>query len=154
VKTATSAGLLLYRNMAGLEVLLAHPGGPYWQKMDAGAWTIPKGLVEADEDTLAAAVREFREETGFHPKGHALPLGSVRQAGGKVVQAWALEADWDPAELVSNTFSIPWPPRSGRTQDFPEIDRAAWFDLETARAKILKSQAEFLNRLEDALGRS
>ena len=154
MKTATSAGLLLYRNMAELQVLLAHPGGPYWQKKDAGAWTIPKGEIEVDEDPFAAALREFGEEMGFQPTGRALPLGAARQAGGKVVQAWAIEADWDPAELVSNTFSIEWPPRSGHTREFQEIDRAAWFNLETARGKILKSQAEFLNRLAEAVGQS
>ncbi|MBS0268321.1 MAG: NUDIX domain-containing protein [Proteobacteria bacterium] len=153
MKTATSAGVLLYRDQNGLEVLLGHPGGPYWRKKDEGSWTVPKGEVRNGEDLYKAALREFAEETGFHPKGAATPLGSVRQAGGKSVHVWAIEADWNPETLVSNPFSIEWPPRSGRMQNFPEIDRAAWFDLATARAKILKSQGEFLNRL-DLLRRS
>ncbi|WP_082072796.1 NUDIX domain-containing protein [Hyphomicrobium sp. 99] len=147
MKTATSAGLLLYRDRNGLEVMLGHPGGPYWRKKDDGSWTVPKGEVIGGEDLYKAALREFVEEIGFHPKGSAVPLGSVRQAGGKCVHVWAIEDDWNPETLVSNTFSIEWPPRSGRMQDFPEIDRAQWFDLATAHAKILKSQAEFLNRL-------
>ncbi|HET6389606.1 NUDIX domain-containing protein [Hyphomicrobium sp.] len=148
MKTATSAGLLLYRDRSGLEVLLGHPGGPYWRRKDDGSWTVPKGEVQDREDLYKAALREFEEETGFHPEGPAMALGSIRQAGGKHVHAWAIHADWNPETLVSNTFSMEWPPRSGRMQSFPEIDRAEWFGLATARLKILKSQVEFLNRLE------
>jgi len=148
VKTATSAGVLLYRDRNGLEVMLGHPGGPYWRRKDEGSWTVPKGEVLDGEDLYKAALREFAEETGFHPEGPVVPLGSVRQAGGKCVHVWAIGADWNPETLVSNTFSIEWPPRSGRMQNFPEIDRAAWFNLTTAHAKILKSQGEFLNRLD------
>ena len=148
VKTATSAGVLLYRDRSELEVMLGHPGGPYWRRKDEGSWTVPKGEVQDGEDLFEAALREFGEEIGFHPTGPAIALGSVRQAGGKHVHMWAIREEWEPETLVSNTFSIEWPPRSGRMQDFPEIDRAQWFDLATARSKIQKSQAEFLNRLE------
>ncbi|HML30139.1 MAG TPA: NUDIX domain-containing protein [Hyphomicrobium sp.] len=148
MKTAASAGLLLYRRREELQVLLAHPGGPYWRNKDDGAWTVPKGEIRGGEDPLEAALREFEEETGFQPEGNALSLGSLRQAGGKQVHVWAIEADWDPATLVSNQFSIEWPPRSGRMSAFPEIDRAAWFDIPAAYRKILKSQSEFLHRLE------
>lgn len=151
MKTPESAGLLLYRRRPNLEVLLAHPGGPYWRNKDEGAWTVPKGEILEGEDPYAAALREFEEETGLHPHGKTVSLGSLRQSGGKLVHAWAVENDWDPSRLVSNQFSIEWPPRSGRTAVFPEIDRANWFDLATARLKILKSQTEFLNRLEAAL---
>ena len=133
-------------------MLLAHPGGPYWRNKDNGAWTIPKGEIHAGEDPYVAALREFTEETGFHPRGEALPLGTVRQAGGKLVHVWAIEDDWDPGRLVSNAFDMEWPPRSGRLQSFPEIDRAAWFALSEARERILKSQREFLDRLEQARG--
>lgn len=150
MKTAVSAGLLLYRRRQGLEVLLAHPGGPYWRNKDDGAWMVPKGEIHDDEDPQEAALREFEEETGFHPEGKFVSLGSLRQAGGKQVHVWAIEGDWDPATLDSNYFNIEWPPRSGRTSAFPEIDRAAWFDIPTACRKILKSQAEFLHRLEMA----
>ncbi|MBS0233231.1 MAG: NUDIX domain-containing protein [Proteobacteria bacterium] len=151
MKTAASAGLLLYRRRKGLEVLLAHPGGPYWRNKDDGAWTVPKGEIHDGEDPYEAAIREFAEETGYVVQGQALSLGSLRQAGGKHVYAWAAEEEWDPVTLVSNTFTIEWPPRSGRTAHFPEIDRAAWFDLHSARLKILKSQSEFLDRLEKQL---
>jgi predicted NUDIX family NTP pyrophosphohydrolase len=151
VKTKESAGLLLFRRKGPLEVLLAHPGGPYWQKKDDGAWTIPKGELGDSEDPYRAALREFSEETGFLPRGTALSLGSLRQAGGKIVHAWAIEDDWDPGMLVSNTFTMEWPPRSGRIAQFPEIDRAAWFGLLGAQQKILKSQLEFLSRLERLL---
>jgi predicted NUDIX family NTP pyrophosphohydrolase len=150
MKTVASAGLLLYRQRSWLEVLLAHPGGPYWRNKDAGSWTIPKGEIIAAEEPYDAAVREFAEETGFRPRGQALSLGSVRQAGGKLVHAWAIEEDWDPTALVSNQFSIEWPPRSGHIQTFPEIDRAVWFGLAVAREKILKSQLGFIDRLEQA----
>ncbi len=143
-----SAGVLLFRRAGRkLEVLLAHPGGPFWKNKDDGAWSIPKGEYRDDEDPLAAAKREFAEETGLSPSGDFLPLGEVRQPGGKVVTAWAMEGDFDAANLRSNTFSMPWPPGSGKLQEFPEIDRAEWFPLEVARRKILKGQAELLDRL-------
>lgn len=149
-----SAGLLLFRRgRQGWEVLLAHPGGPFWQRKDQGAWTIPKGEIADDEDELEAARREFAEETGHTPTGDALPLGSARQKGGKVVHAWAIEEDWDPRALVSNTFRMKWPPRSGETAEFPEIDRASWMTLAEARTRILEAQAVILDRLEEALGR-
>jgi predicted NUDIX family NTP pyrophosphohydrolase len=144
-----SAGLMLFRRSAGgnLEVLLVHPGGPFWARKDEGAWTIPKGLIEQNEDKLAAARREFSEETGHTPQGTALSLGWLRQAGGKVVHAWAIEGDWDVAALNSNAFSMEWPRGSGRLKSFPEVDRAQWFGLDEARVKILKGQAGFLDRL-------
>lgn len=143
-----SAGLLLFRRSAqGPEVLLAHPGGPYWRHKDAGAWGIPKGEPEPGEDLLAAARREFAEETGCTPAGDGVSLGAARQPGGKLVHVWAVEGDWDPAALSSNTFEMEWPPRSGRRASFPEVDRAAWFDLDAARMRILKGQAVFLDRL-------
>jgi predicted NUDIX family NTP pyrophosphohydrolase len=150
--TRVSAGLLLFRRRGALEVLLAHPGGPYWQNKDEGAWTVPKGEMEAGEDELAAARREFAEETGYLPQGGVLSLGSGRQPGGKLVHVWALADDWDPAQLRSNTFSMEWPPKSGRSQVFPEIDRAGWFALDEARRKILEGQVVFLDRLKAALG--
>ena len=138
----------MFRHIAGsLEVLLAHPGGPFWKNKDDGAWTIPKGEYLDDEEPLAAARREFAEETGIQPEGAFLPLGQVRQPGGKLVTAWAFEGDCDPALLSSNLFSMEWPKGSGRMQEFPEIDRAAWFPLEQARAKILRGQLAFLDRL-------
>jgi predicted NUDIX family NTP pyrophosphohydrolase len=148
-----SAGLLLYRVRDGTpQVLLGHMGGPFWARKDERAWSVPKGEHGDDEDALAAARREFAEETGTPPPdGEPLPLGEVRQSGGKRVTAWALEGDLDPAAIASNTFTLEWPPRSGRTQEFPEIDRAAWFDLPTARAKIVKSQVPLLDALERAL---
>ena|ERR1700733_10495995 len=143
-----SAGVVLFRRVGGeIEVLLAHPGGPFWKNKDDGAWSIPKGEYRDDEDPLAAAKREFAEETGFTPSGDFVPLGEVRQPGGKVVSAWAVEGDFDPTNLRSNTFSILWPPGSGKLREFPEIDRAEWFALEIARRKILKGQAELLERL-------
>jgi predicted NUDIX family NTP pyrophosphohydrolase len=147
-----SAGLLLFRGASGaIEVLLVHPGGPFWAKKDDGAWSIPKGEFSDDEDPLQAAVREFKEETGETVAGDFVALESQRQAGGKVVQAWAVRADFDPARLRSNTFSIEWPPRSGRQQLFPEIDRAEWFPLDVARAKIVKGQVGFLDELASKL---
>jgi predicted NUDIX family NTP pyrophosphohydrolase len=143
-----SAGLLLYRRWGDdLEVLLGHPGGPFWRNRDHGAWSIPKGVISDGEDPLAAARREFAEETGYNPKGEPLPLGEARQPGGKLVQVWAVEDDWNADKLQSNTFEIEWPPRSGRRQTFPELDRAAWFNLDEARERILKGQAPFLDRL-------
>lgn len=143
-----SAGLLLYRHTAGgIEVLLVHPGGPIWARKDDGAWSIAKGEIADDEDPLAAARREFEEETGTRPSGEFAPLQPVRQPGGKLVYAWAVCADFDPATLKSNTFSIEWPPRSGRQAEFPEVDRAGWFGLEDARRKILKGQVGLLDQL-------
>ena len=141
-----AAGLLLFRRRAGaVEVLLVHPGGPFWARKDDGAWTVPKGEIEPDEEPLAAARREVEEETGARPSGTFIPLEPIRQAGGKVVQMWAVESEFDPSQLRSNLFEMEWPPRSGRRQTFPEVDRAAWFPLETAARKILKSQAPLLN---------
>jgi predicted NUDIX family NTP pyrophosphohydrolase len=144
----TSAGLLMYRMREGeMEVFLVHPGGPFWAKKDAGAWSIPKGEHAEGEDPLVAARREFAEETGIVPDGAFVELGSLRQAGGKVVTAWAFEGDCDAAAIRSNTFTLEWPPRSGRQREFPEVDRAGWFDLPTAEEKLLKSQLPFLQRL-------
>lgn len=149
-----SAGVLLYREISGdLQVLLVHPGGPFWTKKDDGAWSIPKGEYSEPEDPLAAARREFAEETGASVSGDAIPLGTVRQSGGKQVYCFAVMGEYDPNCLKSNTFSVEWPPRSGKQQNFPEVDRAAWFPLEIARRKILKGQADFLSALERALGK-
>lgn len=146
-----SAGLLLYRHRnSGPEVLLVHPGGPYWAKKDEHAWSIPKGEFAAGEEAVAAAVREFEEETGFVPDGTPVPLG-VLKASGKVIHAWAIEGDWSPAELRSNKLAIEWPPRSGKIMRFPEVDRAAWFNLPTARTKIHKGQIALLDALEALL---
>jgi predicted NUDIX family NTP pyrophosphohydrolase len=146
---AVSAGLLLYRRTPiGLEVFLAHPGGPFWARRDAGAWTIPKGLVEAGEDELAAALREFEEETSSKPAGECVDLGTIRQKGGKVVHAYACEGDMDPSEVRSNLVRMEWPRGSGRMLEFPEIDRCGWFDLATARTKINEAQVELLDRLQ------
>jgi predicted NUDIX family NTP pyrophosphohydrolase len=147
-----SAGLLLYRwNAGSLEVFLVHPGGPFWTHKDLGAWTIPKGEYPADEDPLAAAQREFREETGFAPKEPFLPLGTVRQLSGKLVSGWAFEGDCDPSKLVSNTCMVEWPPRSKRQIEVPEVDRGAWFSLDEAKQKILRAQIQFLEALEAAV---
>jgi predicted NUDIX family NTP pyrophosphohydrolase len=148
-----SAGLLLYRTIApgDIEVLLVHPGGPFWAKKDAGAWSIPKGLIEEGEDPLAAARREFEEETGGRAAGEASPLQPLRQPGGKIVHAWAVRGDFDPAALRSGTFAMEWPPKSGRLQEFPEADRAGWFTLPAAREKILAGQRDFLDQLERLL---
>lgn len=148
---ARSAGLLLYRHRAdGLQVLLGHMGGPYFARRDDGAWSIPKGEYLDDEEPLAAARREFEEELGSPPPAGTLhELGTVRQRNGKLVTAWALEADFDVATVVSNTFEIEWPPRSGRRQSFPEIDRAEWFELEVARAKMIVGQDALLDRVVD-----
>jgi predicted NUDIX family NTP pyrophosphohydrolase len=143
-----SAGLLLFRGtVADVEVLLVHPGGPFWAKKDDGSWSIPKGEFAEDEDPLAAAKREFQEETGAPAAGEFTPLAPLRQPGGKLVFAWAVRADFDPSRRKSNLFSMQWPPRSGRQQEFPEVDRAAWFGVESARRKILKGQAGFLDQL-------
>ncbi|MGW3096855.1 NUDIX domain-containing protein [Streptomyces sp. NPDC001102] len=151
-----SAGLLLYRHTEdGMEVLLGHMGGPFFAKRDAGAWTVPKGEYEPDEPAWEAARREFREELGLEPPdGRAVELGEVRQTNGKTVTAWAIEADLDPAAITPGTFVMEWPPRSGRTQEFPELDRVAWFDLDRGREVIVKAQAAFLDRLtEHSAGR-
>jgi predicted NUDIX family NTP pyrophosphohydrolase len=143
-----SAGLLLYRGRGStLEVFLVHPGGPFWVKKDAGAWSIPKGEYAEGEDPLEAARREFQEETGSLPEGEPVPLTEIRQAGGKFVKAWAMEADLDASTIRSNTFTMEWPPKSGKQQEFPEIDRAGWFPLNSAREKILGAQAAFLDEL-------
>ncbi|AEG93483.1 NUDIX domain-containing protein [Ramlibacter tataouinensis] len=145
---ATSAGLLMLRRAPqGLQVLLAHPGGPWWARRDEGAWSLPKGEVAQGEEPLAAARREFAEETGMAPEGPFVPLGEVRQKSGKRVQAWAFVGDFDPAALRSNSFEMEWPPRSGRLQSFPEVDRVAWFGLEEARRKLLPAQQPFIDRL-------
>ena len=147
----TAAGLLLYRRApAGPEVLLVHLGGPFWARKDLGSWSIPKGEVAPGEDLLSAARREFREETGMDPTGTPFPLGQVKQAGGKVVHAFALEGDFDPSSLKSNTFSVEWPKGSGQLRDFPEVDRAAWFALAEARRRILTTQVPLLDVLEAA----
>lgn len=143
-----SAGLLLYRRRDGLEVFLVHPGGPFWAGKDAHAWSIPKGEIADGEDALQAARREFAEETGLAVDGRFRPLTPRRQPGGKIVHAWALEADCDPAAVRSNSFTLEWPPRSGRQQEFPEIDRAAWFPLAVARGKSHKGQVALLDELE------
>ena len=145
-----SAGLLVYRKPR-IEVLLAHPGGPYWAKKDAGAWTIPKGLVETGDELLATAQREFTEETGFVARGPFVSLAPVKQKSGKTVHAFACAGDFDPALLVSGTFEIEWPPRSRRRQAFPEVDRIAWFGLAEANVKILQYQLPFLRELETVL---
>jgi predicted NUDIX family NTP pyrophosphohydrolase len=144
----TSAGLLLVRaTPAGYEVLLVHPGGPFWARRDLGAWSIPKGEVDEGEDLLAAAHRELREETGFSADGPAIPLGHVRQRSGKVVHAWAVRGDADPSHLRSNSFEVEWPRGSGRMRSFPEVDRAAWFDPAEARRRIVPAQAGLLDAL-------
>jgi predicted NUDIX family NTP pyrophosphohydrolase len=147
-----SAGILVFRGAGpAREVLLVHPGGPFWAKKDLGAWSIPKGEYEEGEDPRACALREFSEELGSAaPSGELVDLGSVRQRNGKEVRAWAVEGDVDPAGVTSNTFSLEWPPRSGRTQEFPEIDRAEWFGVEEARAKLNPAQVELLDRLPGA----
>jgi predicted NUDIX family NTP pyrophosphohydrolase len=149
-----SAGLLLFRRDAdGMRVLLVHPGGPFWKKRDRGSWSIPKGEFLESEDARAVALREFEEETGVAPPtGDLMPLRDVRQAGGKVVTAFALEGDIDPQKIVSNKFDMVWPPKSGRRESFPEIDRAGWFTLAEAAEKILDGQRPFLERLAAALG--
>ena len=148
-KDEISAGILAYRVRGEPEVLLAHPGGPYWAKKDAGVWTIPKGLADTGEDLLAAARREFTEETGFTASAPFLPLGAVKQKSGKIVHGFACEGEFDPEQLSSNTFEIAWPPKSGQRKSFPEIDRVAWFGLAAAREKILTYQLPFLVALED-----
>jgi predicted NUDIX family NTP pyrophosphohydrolase len=148
-----SAGLLLYRTSNGLlEVLLVHPGGPFWSRKDDGAWTIPKGEIDEGEDPVAAARREFAEETGFDPgAGELLPLKPLKQPSGKVIHAWAIEGDCDPSKMRSILFSMEWPPRSGKMAEFPEIDRAGWFSMPQARVKLIRGQLPFLDELENSL---
>jgi predicted NUDIX family NTP pyrophosphohydrolase len=144
-----SAGLLMYRIYGGtLQVLLAHPGGPFFKNKDEGAWSIPKGEVEPGEDLLETAKREFEEETGITPKGPFIALTPITQKGGKIVHAWAFEDDCDPSVIVSNTFTIEWPPKSGRQMDFPEIDRADFFDVGAAKRKVKAAQAALIEELE------
>lgn len=143
-----SAGILLFRRVhEDLEVFLVHPGGPFWKNKDAGVWTIPKGEYAEGEDALAAACREFQEETGFTLDGTFEELGRVKQSSAKTVIAWALEQDLDAGQITSNTFQLEWPPRSGKLQEFPEVDRGEWFPVQTAGEKILPGQQEFLDRL-------
>jgi predicted NUDIX family NTP pyrophosphohydrolase len=148
-----SAGILLYRRQpGGLELLLVHPGGPFWARKDMGAWSIPKGEYASGEDPLAVAQREFEEETGTRPEGDFLPLGELVAPGRKIVTAFALEGDLDPAALRSNTFELEWPPKSGRRQSFPEVDRAQWFAPDEARRRILTGQSGFIDGLMAKLG--
>jgi predicted NUDIX family NTP pyrophosphohydrolase len=148
-----SAGILLFRRRpAGLEVMLVHPGGPFWARKDAGAWSIPKGLVNEGEDWLAAAKREFQEETGMAIEGECLDLGAHKQPGGKTIAAFAHAGDFDPASLTSNAFSIEWPPHSGRTAEFPEVDRAAWYSIDEAMKKAAPGQRPIIAALAEKLG--
>ncbi len=147
-----SAGLVMYRTQGGkLEVLLVHLGGPFWAKKDEGAWFIPKGEIATGEDKFSAAKREFEEETGIKPEGAFVPLGRVRHKSGKTVVAWGFEGTCNPHAIKSNTFTMEWPPRSGKQREFPEIDRAAWFTMEAARGKIHRDEFELLERLEKNL---
>lgn len=149
----TSAGLILYRMQSGqLEVLLVHPGGPFWGKKDEGAWFVPKGELNVGEEPLAGAKREFEEETGLKPEGEFLALGNVKQKSGKTIVAWAFEGDCDPSSIKSNTFSIEWPPKSGRQQEFPEIDRAGFFTVPQAKAKMHPVEYPLVLRLHELLG--
>jgi len=147
-----SAGILLYRKLSEVEFFLVHPGGPFFAKKDDGVWTIPKGEVNAEEDPIAAAKREFLEETGSPVKGLFLPLGEVKQKAGKIVEAWAVEGDLAAEHIKSNTFEIEWPPRSGKKRSFAEIDKAGWFNLENALQKINPAQKELLTRLLSLIG--
>jgi predicted NUDIX family NTP pyrophosphohydrolase len=149
----TSAGILLYRIRNGaLEFLLVHPGGPFWKNKDAGAWTIPKGEIADNEDALAAAKREFEEELGFKPGGPFIELTPIKQKAGKTVHAWAFEGDCDPSQIKSNTFSMEWPPKSGKQAEFPEVDRAEFFNLEAAKSKINPAQIPLLEELQRRIG--
>ena len=148
-----SAGIVVHRRGArGIEFLLVHPGGPFWAKKDEGAWSVPKGEYEEEQDPLQVARRELEEETGMRPEGPFVPLGSVKQRGGKVVTAWGVEGDFDPRELRSNTFTMEWPPRSGRMREFSEVDRAAWVTLEEARVKLNPAQIPLLEALARKIG--
>jgi len=149
-----SAGILLYRFKDGrLQVMLVHPGGPFWRKKDKGAWSIPKGICERGEATIDAAKREFKEETGFEVDGKFIDLGEIRQPSGKIVHVWAVEGDLDTSRIRSNTFKLEWPKGSGKIREFPEIDRGEWFDIEVAMEKITKGQRGFLERLLNAIKR-
>jgi predicted NUDIX family NTP pyrophosphohydrolase len=149
----TSAGLLVYRLREGrLEVFLVHPGGPFWARKDLGAWSIPKGEFSAPEDPLAAAIREFQEETGLTIQGAFLPLPPRKQPGGKIVLAWTIEGDLDPGQIRSNTFLLEWPKGSGRQKEFPEVDRADWFEIPEAKRRILAGHLGFLDDLCERLG--
>jgi predicted NUDIX family NTP pyrophosphohydrolase len=151
-KQKRSAGLIMYRRLKHkLEVFLVHPGGPFWAKKDQGAWTLPKGEYLEDEDPLAAAKREFAEETGFTAQGPFLELGTITQASGKVVKAWAFEGDCDPSQLISNTCLIEWPPRSGRSLEIPEVDRGSWYPIEEALENIRKDQKELLIKFRESI---
>lgn len=148
----TSAGLLMYRSKdAAIEVLLVHPGGPFWSRKDAGAWFVPKGEIDGDEEPLAAAHREFKEETGVEANGPFVPLGEIKHKSGKKVLAWAVEGDWDISLLRSNTFVMEWPPKSGQQQEFPEVDRAEFFRLSDAKKKIHEAESAFLDRIAEHL---
>jgi len=150
----TSSGLVMFRLRKGeLEVLLVHLGGPFWVKKDEGAWFIPKGEIDLGEDEFSAARREFQEETGIKPNGNFTPIGTIRHKSGKTVVAWAFEGDCDPGSLKSNTFTMEWPPRSGKHCEFPEVDRAQWFTVEAAKEKIQGEEFELLKRLEKILGK-
>jgi predicted NUDIX family NTP pyrophosphohydrolase len=147
-----SAGILLYRFRSGtVEVFLVHPGGPFWRGKDIGAWSIPKGEIEEGADTLATARREFKEETGSRVDGEFVALKPLKQKSGKLVHAWALQGEIDASSIKSNAFSMEWPPRSGREQEFPEVDRGGWFTIATAREKILPGQRGFIDQLEESL---
>lgn len=147
----TTAGLLLYRRHGELEIFLVHPGGPFWAKKDAGAWSLPKGEIGEGEDPLQAAKREFTEETSFSIDGEFRRLNPVKQSGGKIVHAWAIEGDCDPVQLRSNLFSMEWPPKSGQKKEFPEVDRAGWFKIPEARKLILVAQIGFIDQLISVL---
>ena len=147
-----TAGLLLYRRRGELEVFLVHPGGPFWAKKDLGAWSLPKGEIGEGEDLLHAAKREFTEETGFAIDGEFRSLDPVKQSGGKTVHAWAIEGDCDPLQIRSNLFAMEWPPKSGKTQEFPEVERAGWFTIVEARKRILAAQTKFIDQLVSLLG--
>jgi predicted NUDIX family NTP pyrophosphohydrolase len=153
-KSKRSAGILMYRwKQRSPEILLVHPGGPFWAKKDDGSWSIPKGLLDEEEDPLSAARREFEEETGYRPDGDLLELGSFKQPSGKIISAWAIEDDFDVDTFRSNMFSMEWPPKSGRTQEFPEADRAAWFSPAEALRKVTKGQMAIIEALLRALAR-
>jgi len=148
----TSAGLLMYRRRRGvLEFFLVHPGGPFWVKRDVGSWSIPKGEYTSGEDPLEVAKREFQEETGFKASGEFISLTPQKQPSGKIITAWASEGDYNPSAIKSNTFLMEWPPRSGRQQEFPEVDRADWFSISVAKEKIIKGQSGFLDELTQIL---
>ena len=149
-----SAGIVAYRKAGGkYEILLVHPGGPYWAKKDLHSWSIPKGEFEAEEEPFEAAKREFREETGFEIEGKFIDLDPVKQAGGKIIHSWAVEAHIDTSRIKSNNFEMEWPPKSGNYKEFPEVDKAGWFSLKRAKEKIIRGQLPFLEQLEKKLGK-